>query len=95
MVISGNKPTPDKLNAASGIVSYQLIAPAFEQADGSVFSPTGPRGVGYKVLTTGAVMGVVTLQVNSDASLSVEIDPNATDPSIKTGFTSAKRLYRR
>ena len=95
MVISGNKPSPDKLTAASGIVSYQLIAPAFEQADGSVFSATGPRGVGYKVLTTGAVMGVVTLQVNSDASLSVEIDPNATDPSIKTGFTSAKRLYRR
>ena len=95
MVISGNKPTPDKLTAASGIVSYQLLSPAFQQADGSALPVIGPRGIGYKVLTTGAVIGVVSLQVNSDASLSVEIDPNATDPSTNASFTSAKRIYRR
>jgi len=90
MVISSNKPTPDKLTAASGVVSYQLVNPSFQSPDGKEM-PNFAWPVGYKVLATGSVMGVVTLQVNNDGSLSVEIDPIATDPSTKTAFTAAKK----
>lgn len=41
------------------------------------------------------IAGVVVLQVNADETLSVEIFPGVQDLTTVTGFTAAKRTYRR
>ena len=95
--IADGQITPDKLTAASGLVAYQLVTFVANDPPGS---PTGgpgytiPHAVGYTV-GAGTVRGVVGLQVNTDGSLSVEINTSMTSASQFTGFTSAKRIYRR
>ena len=95
--IADGQITPDKLTAASGLVAYQLVTFVANDPPGS---PTGgpgytiPHAVGYTV-GAGMVRGVVGLQVNTDGSLSVEINTSMTSASQFTGFTSAKRIYRR
>jgi len=95
--IEGSKPTPDKLTAASGMVSYQLVQfSPMEPATAPARTPgaTAPYAVGY-TLGAGMPSGVVGLQVNSDGSLNVEINTTMTQASQFTAFTSAKRTYRR
>ena len=85
MVISSGQVTPDKLTASSGAVTYQLAQISYQEPAGSPVRPSGsmaPWAVGYKVVG-GSNKGSVTLQVNSDGSLSVEIG------------SSGKRTYRR
>jgi hypothetical protein len=84
-VISSGQVTPDKLTSASGAVTYQLAQISNQEPVGSPVRPAGsmaPWAVGYKVVG-GRNMGSVTLQVNADGSLSVEIG------------SSGKRTYRR
>ncbi|MBU6243141.1 MAG: hypothetical protein KGP06_03680 [Acidobacteria bacterium] len=85
MVIGSGQVAPDKLTAASGAVTYQLAQISYEEPAGSparIPGSTAPWAVGYKV-TGGSIRGSVTLQVNSDGSLSVEIG------------ATGKRIYRR
>lgn len=95
--IEGSKPTPDKLTTASGLVTYQLTL--FSQVEPAGTPTRGPgSSAPYAVdYTLGAAMpvGVVALQMNSDGSLSVEINTTMTQASQFTAFTSAKRTYRR
>ena len=97
LTIDGSKPTPDKLTAANGLVAYQLTSFVPNEPAGTparIPGTTAPFAVGY-TLGTGFPQGVVGLQVNSDGSLSVEINTAITDSAKFTGFTSAKRTYRR
>ena len=95
--IGDGQVTPDKLTAASGLVAYQLVTFVANDPPGS---PTGgpgyaiPHAVGYTV-GAGMVRGVVGLQVNTDGSLSVEINASMTSASQFTAFTGAKRTYHR
>ena len=95
--IGDGQVTPDKLTAASGLVAYQLVTFVANDPPGS---PTGgpgyaiPHAVGYTV-GAGIVRGVVGLQVNTDGSLSVEINASMTSASQFTAFTGAKRTYHR
>jgi hypothetical protein len=94
--ISGNQPTPDKLTTSSGMVVYQLNQYSVIEPAGTPARAPGsmsPYAVGYTI-ASGATQGVVALKVNSDNSLTVEINPNITNPSEFTAFTGAQRLYR-
>ena len=85
IVIGSGQVKPDKLTAASGAVTYQLAQISYQEPAGTPARPVGsmaPWAVGYKVIS-GSNMGSVTLQVNTDESLSVEIG------------SSGKRTYRR
>ena len=85
IVIGSGQAKPDKLTAASGAVTYQLAQISYQEPAGTPARPAGsmaPWAVGYKVIS-GSNMGRVTLQVNTDESLSVEIG------------SSGKRTYRR
>jgi len=85
IVIGSGQAKPDKLTAASGAVTYQLAQISYQEPAGTPARPAGsmaPWAVGYKVIS-GSNMGSVTLQVNTDESLSVEIG------------SSGKRTYRR
>jgi len=85
IVISSGQVSPDKLTSASGAITYQLAQISYQEPAGSPARPAGstaPWAVGYKVVG-GSNKGSVTLQVNSDGSLSVEIG------------SSGKRTYRR
>ena len=96
-VIDGSKPTPDKLTVSSGLVTYQMTQFSQVEPPGSPQRSSGssaPYAVGY-TLGGGAPLGVVGLQVNSDGSLSVEINTSIIDAAQFTSFTNAKRVYRR
>ena len=85
IVIGSGQAKPDKLTAATGAVTYQLAQISYQEPAGTPARPAGsmaPWAVGYKVIS-GSNMGSVTLQVNTDESLSVEIG------------SSGKRTYRR
>ena len=85
MVISSGQVTPDKLTSASGAITYQLEQISYQEPAGSPARSAGsmaPWAVGYKVVG-GSNKGSVTLQVNADGSLSLEIG------------SSGKRTYRR
>ena len=85
IVIGSGQVKPDKISASSGAVTYQLAQISYQEPAGSPARPAGtmaPWAVGYKVIS-GSNMGSVTLQVNADESLSVEIG------------SSGKRTYRR
>jgi hypothetical protein len=85
IMIGSGQVTPDKIRASSGAVTYQLAQISYQEPAGSPARPAGsmaPWAVGYKVIS-GKNMGSVTLQVNTDGSLSVEIG------------SSGKRTYQR
>jgi hypothetical protein len=85
LVIGSGQLTPDKLTASSGSVTYQLAQTSYVEPAGSPARIAGSMAtwaVGYKVVG-GSNKGSVTLQVNADGSLSVEIG------------SSGKRTYRR
>ena len=85
MVISSGQVTPDKLTSASGAITYQLAQISYQEPAGSPARSAGsmaPWAVGYKVISS-SNKGSVTLQVNADGSLSVELG------------SGGKRTYRR
>jgi hypothetical protein len=83
------------LTVSSGIVVYQLNRYSFIEPAGTPPRGTsGPLAIGY-TLSTGTTEGVVALQVNSNGTLSMEVDPSMTLISQFTGFTAAKRIYHR
>ncbi|MCX6425746.1 MAG: hypothetical protein WCI68_00520 [Actinomycetes bacterium] len=85
LIVGAGQITPDKLTSANGAVTYQLAQASPIEPAGSPLRTPGsmaPWAVGYKI-GAGASKGNVTLQVNSDNSMSVQI--NSTD----------KRTYRR
>ena len=85
LVIGSGQVTPEKLTSASGAITYQLAQISYQEPAGSPARSAGsmaPWAVGYKVVG-GSNKGSVTLQVNADGSLSVEIG------------SSGKRTYRR
>lgn len=85
LVIGSGQVTPDKLTSASGAITYQLAQISYQEPAGSPARSAGsmaPWAVGYKVVG-GSNKGSVTLQVNADGSLSLEIG------------SSGKRTYRR
>jgi hypothetical protein len=88
MQIGANQITPDKLTASAGVVTYDLVLITYLDPPGTPARIDGsaePRPVGYKI-AAGNVSTKVTMQVNSDNSLSVEFG---------SAFTSAKRNYIR
>jgi len=85
IMISSGQVSPDKLTSASGAITYQLAQISYQEPAGTPVRMAGsmaPWAVGYKVVG-GSNKGSVTLQVNADGSLSVEIG------------SSGKRTYRR
>ena len=85
LVIGSGQVTPDKLTSASGAITSQLAQFSYQEPAGSPARSAGsmaPWAVGYKVVG-GSNKGSVTLQVNADGSLSLEIG------------SSGKRTYRR
>ena len=86
--IAGGQPDPSQLTRASGAVVYVL-------RNWETSPPiTGSAAIGYAVNPTTTV-GIVAVQVNEDASLTIELIPGAQDRSAFRGFSSAKRIYRR
>jgi hypothetical protein len=85
LVIDSGQVTPDKLTISSGAITYQLAQISYVEPAGSPARSAGSMAnmaVGYKVVG-GSNKGSVTLQVNADGSLSLEIG------------SSGKRTYRR
>lgn len=88
MQIGTNQPAPDKLTSSSGVVTYDLALINYLDPPGAPIRVDGsaePRPVGYTI-APGAIATKVTLQVNSDNTLSIEFG---------NGFTTAKRTYIR
>ena len=88
LVVGSGQPTPDKLTSSSGSVTYDLAQVTYINPPGTpdrVEGSSEPRPVGYTI-TAGTLLAKVTLQVNSDNSLSLEFGST---------FTDAKRTYNR
>ena len=97
MVVEGSAPAPDKLTASSGLVAYKLVTASPTEPAGSAARVDGTKAawaVGY-TLSAGQTIGVVGIQVNSDGTLSIEINTSMISASQFTSFTSAKRTYHR
>jgi len=88
--VADGKPEPSALTPDSGVVVYRL------QHVGTTAPPNGdaPMPPGYDVIPW-ATEGIVALQVNGDGTLAIEVVPDRQDPASFTGFTSARRIYRR
>lgn len=84
------KPDPSTLTSESGIVVYRL------QHIGTTSPPTGdaPMPIGYDVVPW-ATEGIVAMLVDADRSLTIEVQPGQDNPASFTGFSRARRLYRR
>jgi hypothetical protein len=82
MDIPAGKATPAELRPGGGIVVYPLRQLLMS------------GGVGGAV-NNGTVKGIVAVEVNADGTLTIEPVPEAQDISAFTGFTAAKRTYRR
>ncbi|MEI6649380.1 MAG: hypothetical protein WCO08_07045 [Actinomycetes bacterium] len=98
LIVDPSTPAPDKLTASSGMVVYALSQLSFLDPPGSPARLPGsraPMAIGYTIAANGHRLGVVALQVNSDKSLSVEINSTMTSPKEFLAFTSAKRIYTR
>lgn len=88
LVVGSGQLTPDKLTFSSGAVTYELAQVTYINPPGTPDRPEGstePRPVGYTI-GAGTLLAKVTLQVNSDNSLSLEFG---------SAFTAAKRTYNR
>ena len=84
MEIPDGTPAPSDLKSSSGIAVYRLrVVPNANAAVGGVFT------------TNGLVQGIVAVQVNDDETLTIEPVPGEQNAASFTGFTAAKRLYRR
>jgi hypothetical protein len=97
LVVAPGQVAPDKLTASSGMVVYKLAQLSYTPPSGVAANPPGsmaPWPVGYTVIT-GSEKGVVALQVNTDGTLSVELNTSITSISGFTAFTAAKRTYNR
>ena len=97
MVVEGSSVAPDKLTASNGLVAYKLVTASPTEPAGTTARVDGtkaPWAVGY-TLSAGQTIGVVGIQVNSDGTLSIEINTSMTSASQFTAFTSAKRTYHR
>lgn len=98
LVVGPGQVSPDKLTASNGMVIYKLTQISYQDPVGAPAREPGsmaPFAVGYTVTAGGVDRGVVALQVNSDGTLSVEINATSNSPANFTGFTSAKRIYSR
>ncbi len=84
MEIPDGTPAPSDLKSSSGIAVYRLR-----------FVPNANAAVGGVFTTNGLVQGIVAVQVNDDETLTIEPVPGEQNAASFTGFTAAKRLYRR
>ena len=81
--IADSKPEPSDLTPDTGPVVYRLrFVPNFTDASSTNFA-------------LNSVQGIVAIQVNADETLTIEPFPGTQDPASFTGFTAAKRTYRR
>ena len=90
--VSAGQPEPSQLTPDSGVVVYPL-----RRVGTTVTQPPesrAPMPINYDVVPWG-VEGLVALQVNIDGTLTVEPRPGEQDPERLTGFSGAKRTYRR
>ena len=95
LTVAPGQPEPSQLTGTSGTVVYQL----WSWIDGpreSGVSNKAPLPINYYVNPV-ALNGIAAVQVNEDQTLTVELIPVAQSsaaPSF-TGFSNAKRTYRR
>ena len=80
------------ITSSSGTVVVELTDFTFQTASGASVSPSQPSK-GYLVKSSGSVVGLLALQVQSDGSLKVEKLPGKTSKSDFTGFSSAAKIY--
>lgn len=92
MEIADGQPAPSQLHADGHMEVYRLsqIATDYQMAPGD----ESPLPINYKVIG-GMPLGSVAVALNADGTLSIETFPGVNDPSRVTGFTSARRTYRR
>nr|ABZ07011.1 putative peptidase family M23/M37 [uncultured marine microorganism HF4000_ANIW93N21] len=83
--VKGNGPDPANIDAASGLVKYDLVAREFIDNTG-IREPT--RNAEDQVL------GVFLAQVVDDTSIKVEVIPSRNSSQV-TGFSESARLYHR
>jgi hypothetical protein len=89
--VAAGQPEPSALTQDSGVIVYRLrhigtsVPPSAENA---------PMPIDYDVVPFGTE-GIVAVRVNGDGTLTIEPRPGAQDPASFTGFTTAKRTYRR
>jgi hypothetical protein len=88
--VAANQPEPAVLTADSGIVVYRLqhIGTTVPHNDDA------PEPIDYDVVPW-ATEGIVAVQANADGTLTIELMPGEQDPARFTGFSSARRIYRR
>jgi len=83
--VKSNGPNPATIDAASGLVKYDLVAREFIDNTG-IREPTRNA--------EGQVLGVFLAQVVDDTTIKVEVIPGR-DSSQVTGFSESARLYHR
>lgn len=86
--------TGASITSSSGVVVIELTEFNFQSPSGAMVSPSEPTK-GYLVRSSGSVVGLLALQVQSDGNLKVEKLPGKTSKSEFTGFSSAAKLYTR
>jgi hypothetical protein len=86
---------PDQLTAADGTVVYELVMWSAAGPDGKPFELRGSMPVGYQVVLSDGVIGVLAVRVNADRTLTVEKRPDLKSAAAFTGFGPAAETYWR
>ena len=84
--------TGTSITSASGVVIVELTEFSFRTPAGAEVSPSEPTK-GYVLYSSGNVVGLLALQVQSDGNMKVEKLPGKTDKSQFMGFSSAAKIY--
>lgn len=94
--VVGNRPAPEKVTAASGIVVYALAKRVLiDPETGQPIQDESRPPIGYKVRPSSVVAGLIAVRVNRDGTLTVEKLPGVTDPAQFTGFGPNAKTYVR
>ena len=88
--VASGQPEPSALTPGSGVVVYRLN----HLGTTAPHNGNAPMPIDYDVVPFGTE-GIVAVQVNTDGTLTIEPRPGVQDPATFTGFSAAKRTYRR
>lgn len=96
LVIPDGTPAPEEVTEATGTVIYPIVQPVRVDPDGWVpGAPGAPDPIGYRLVPGPGVLGLLALRVNSDGTLTMELDLTHTQVSDFAGFSAAQRTYHR
>ena len=82
------------IKSSSGVTVIELTEFEFKSPTGETVDRSQPTK-GYKVVSSGPVVGLLAIQVNANGTMKVEKLPGKTSKSDFMAFSSAAKVYVR